>query len=122
MTPARIPLPEAVLSVSKPPFVLIAPEALPLILPPLAFSVTFSTLEDELIAALTMMLLSAVRVNNAGVMDVFAIGELTVMLPAPDPAAPALVVVTVTLVPRLSAPTMVEAMTVVELETFELGA
>ena len=90
ITPSSVPLPDAALSISKPPLVLIVPEGLPRMLPPLAFSVTFSTLEDELIGASTMMLPLAVRVKVEAVPDVFAMSELTVMLPAPDPDVPVL--------------------------------
>ena len=82
-----------------------------LIVPPLAFRITFSKLADELIAALTRIFLVAVRVNVATVGDVFVMSELTVMSPEPGPAEPVLVVVTVTL-PLLSAVTRVVALTV----------
>jgi len=72
MTPSSIPLPDAAWSISKPPLVLIVPEELPRMLPPLAFSVTFNKLEDELIGASTMMLPLAVRVKVEAVPDVFA--------------------------------------------------
>ena len=92
ITPDNVPLPDAVFSVSIPPFVLIAP--VPPIVPP-AFKVTGKVLEpDAVMALLRTILLFAVRVREAFAAPLTTvIGELIVIIPLDEPV-PAVSIVT----------------------------